>query len=67
MYVKGPQSVSAPPIYDLYAVSLHSGGLGGGHYTAVCKNPVNNKWYESTHKYFISLFVLIVLLWSMQV
>ncbi len=22
-----------PPIYDLFAVSNHSGGLGGGHYT----------------------------------
>jgi len=24
--------------YDLYAVSEHSGGLGGGHYTAVARN-----------------------------
>lgn len=23
-----------PPIYDLYAVSNHIGGMGGGHYTA---------------------------------
>lgn len=23
-----------PPVYDLYAVSNHYGGLGGGHYTA---------------------------------
>lgn len=26
------------PIYDLYAVSNHYGGLGGGHYTAYAKN-----------------------------
>jgi hypothetical protein len=26
------------PIYDLYAVSNHYGGLGGGHYTAYCLN-----------------------------
>ena len=33
-------------IYDLYAVSNHFGGLGGGHYTAFAKNPVFGKWYE---------------------
>lgn len=34
------------PIYDLYAVSYHYGGLGGGHYTAVGKNRLNGKWYK---------------------
>ncbi|GAA5926338.1 putative ubiquitin-specific protease UBP12 [Sporobolomyces koalae] len=33
-------------LYDLYAVSNHFGGLGGGHYTAFAKNPDNNKWYD---------------------
>ncbi|KAK0556331.1 hypothetical protein OC846_001286 [Tilletia horrida] len=33
------------PIYDLYAVDNHYGGLGGGHYTAYAKNPIDNKWY----------------------
>lgn len=32
------------PIYDLYAVSNHYGGLGGGHYTACAKN--GEKWYD---------------------
>lgn len=32
-------------IYDLYAVSNHMGSLYGGHYTAHCKNSINNKWY----------------------
>jgi ubiquitin carboxyl-terminal hydrolase 4/11/15 len=31
--------------YDLFAVSNHYGGLGGGHYTAFAKNPINNEWY----------------------
>jgi ubiquitin carboxyl-terminal hydrolase 4/11 len=45
-FVKGPIDESAPPVYDLYAVSHHSGSLYGGHYTAVCRNPKNNKWYN---------------------
>lgn len=32
-------------IYDLYAISNHSGGLGGGHYYSYCKNAKTNKWY----------------------
>lgn len=35
---------SSEPIYDLYAVSNHYGGLGGGHYTAYAKN--NGKWND---------------------
>lgn len=33
------------PVYDLYGVIKHSGGLGGGHYVAYTKNPINNEWY----------------------
>ena len=40
------QSGSKRSVYDLYAVSNHFGGMGGGHYTAYCKNPVFQKWYE---------------------
>lgn len=43
-YVKGPQP--GPHVYELYAVSEHSGGLGGGHYTAVGRNFRNKKWYD---------------------
>ncbi|KRX09120.1 hypothetical protein PPERSA_08836 [Pseudocohnilembus persalinus] len=32
-------------IYDLFGVSNHSGSLMSGHYTAYCKNPLNQKWY----------------------
>lgn len=44
-------------IYDLYAISNHMGGLGGGHCmllfvlswiisdNAYCKNLIDNKWY----------------------
>jgi len=31
--------------YELYAVSNHMGGMGGGHYTAYAKNFRNGKWY----------------------
>jgi len=33
-------------VYDLYGVSEHGGGLGGGHYTAQCLNFMNDTWYE---------------------
>ena len=33
-------------IYDLYAISLHSGSSqSSGHYYAYGKNPFSNKWY----------------------
>ncbi|GFO29875.1 ubiquitin carboxyl-terminal hydrolase 2-like [Plakobranchus ocellatus] len=31
-------------LYDLYAVSNHSGGTSSGHYTAYCKNPYSGEW-----------------------
>ena len=34
------------PMYDLYAVSNHMGGLGGGHYTALSMNRFDDVWYE---------------------
>ncbi|KAG4919683.1 hypothetical protein JHK85_057964 [Glycine max] len=33
-------------VYDLYAISNHYGGLGGGHYTAYCKLIDENKWFH---------------------
>ena len=35
---------SEEPMYELYAISNHYGGLGGGHYTAYAKN--RDKWLE---------------------
>lgn len=39
------QTPTPAPLYDLYAVSNHYGGLGGGHYTAYCRMPDDGKWY----------------------
>ncbi|OPJ68242.1 ubiquitin carboxyl-terminal hydrolase 2 isoform X1 [Patagioenas fasciata] len=33
-------------IYNLYAVSNHSGTTMGGHYTAYCKNPISSEWHS---------------------
>jgi hypothetical protein len=33
-------------VYDLYAVDNHFGGLGGGHYTAFCRNREDGEWYN---------------------
>lgn len=32
--------------YDLYGVINHYGGVGGGHYKAMCQNFLDDKWYE---------------------
>ncbi|KAG7197506.1 hypothetical protein KM043_007185 [Ampulex compressa] len=32
--------------YALYAMSNHYGTMDGGHYTAFCRNSVQNKWYK---------------------
>ena len=34
------------PLYDLYAVSNHVGGLGSGHYTAHALNRFTEQWHE---------------------
>eukprot|EP01106_Pelomyxa_sp_JSP_P004982 TRINITY_DN1795_c0_g1_i2.p1 TRINITY_DN1795_c0_g1~~TRINITY_DN1795_c0_g1_i2.p1 ORF type:complete len:287 (+),score=89.62 TRINITY_DN1795_c0_g1_i2:96-863(+) len=41
-----PHITGPSPIYELYAISNHHGGLGGGHYTAYCRNKDDNKWYH---------------------
>lgn len=43
-YVLGADKENA--IYDLFAVSNHFGGMGGGHYTAFAKNQFDGKWYD---------------------
>jgi ubiquitin carboxyl-terminal hydrolase 4/11/15 len=43
-YVLGEGKDAA--VYDLYAISNHYGGLGGGHYTAYAKNIFDGKWHE---------------------
>ena len=42
-YICGPDKDNSK--YDLFAVSQHYGGTGGGHYTAICKN-MDGKWYD---------------------
>ena len=33
-------------IYDLYGICNHVGGVNGGHYYSVCKNYLDDNWYE---------------------
>ena len=42
-FVKGPQG-DGKLMYELYAVTHHFGGLGGGHYTAYGKH--GNRWFN---------------------
>ncbi len=41
-----PTRILGDTLYDLVAVSNHSGSLGGGHYTADCRNRDNWDWYD---------------------
>ncbi|XP_075219029.1 ubiquitin carboxyl-terminal hydrolase 2-like isoform X2 [Lycorma delicatula] len=34
------------PLYNLYAVSNHSGNTHSGHYTAYCRQPHTDNWYH---------------------
>jgi len=43
-FILGPDKEQG--IYELFAISNHFGGLGGGHYTAFAKNYFNGKWFE---------------------
>ncbi|XP_062328553.1 ubiquitin carboxyl-terminal hydrolase 32 isoform X2 [Osmerus eperlanus] len=38
------ENICLEPMYNLYAISCHSGIMGGGHYVTYAKNP-NDKWY----------------------
>ncbi|WVQ83635.1 hypothetical protein IAT38_005776 [Cryptococcus sp. DSM 104549] len=42
----GIEEDGEPLVYDLYAVDNHFGGMGGGHYTAFCRNRVDGQWYN---------------------
>lgn len=44
-YVKSKDASEGSHVYELYAISNHYGGLGGGHYSAYCKLN-DGKWYH---------------------
>ncbi|GAV75105.1 UCH domain-containing protein/DUSP domain-containing protein [Cephalotus follicularis] len=44
-YLKGYKD-GRSHVYELYAISNHYGGLGGGHYTAYAKLIDENRWYH---------------------
>ncbi|KAG6405437.1 hypothetical protein SASPL_133026 [Salvia splendens] len=45
-YVKSKNASAGSHMYNLYAISNHYGGLGGGHYTAYCKLIDDGRWYH---------------------
>ncbi|KAI3453300.1 hypothetical protein Pfo_009963 [Paulownia fortunei] len=45
-YVKSKDASEGSHVYELYAISNHYGGLGGGHYSAYCKLIDDNRWYH---------------------
>ncbi|KAL8207878.1 hypothetical protein R6Q57_007290 [Mikania cordata] len=45
-YVKNKDSCGGFSVYELYAISNHYGGLGGGHYSAYAKLVEEDRWYH---------------------
>lgn len=45
-FLKGAPPEGKAPVYDLYGVSNHFGGMGGGHYTAYTRSAIDGKWYN---------------------
>ncbi|KZV22450.1 ubiquitin carboxyl-terminal hydrolase 9 [Dorcoceras hygrometricum] len=45
-YVKSNDASEGSHVYELYAISNHYGGLGGGHYSAYCKLIDDRSWYH---------------------
>jgi ubiquitin C-terminal hydrolase len=45
-YVKQTSRGDRQPMYELYAVINHYGGLGGGHYSAYAKLVEEDNWYH---------------------
>jgi hypothetical protein len=39
-------SNTKPPIYDLYAISNHIGGMYGGHYNSYALHETDQNWYK---------------------
>ena len=48
------------PVYDLFAVDNHYGGLGGGHYTAFAQNFYDKNWYEYNGMLHFSYLALMI-------
>ncbi|XP_051966111.1 ubiquitin carboxyl-terminal hydrolase 2-like isoform X2 [Xyrauchen texanus] len=60
-------SDSSSAVYNLYAVSNHSGTTMGGHYTAYCCNPENGEWYTyNDSRYSLYFHLLLFVLCLMQ-
>ncbi|KAJ4951929.1 hypothetical protein NE237_028761 [Protea cynaroides] len=45
-YVKSKGTAHQSLVYELYAISNHYGGLGGGHYSAYAKLIDEERWYH---------------------
>lgn len=45
-YVKSEDTPGGSNVYELYAISNHYGGLGGGHYSAYAKLVEEDRWYH---------------------
>lgn len=51
-YVKCNDGFGQSHVYELYAISNHYGGLGGGHYSAYAKVKTKRAWIS--HSFFFT-------------
>lgn len=63
-YVKSKDASAGSHIYELYAISNHYGGLGGGHYSAYAK--VNAQIQIYLFLYLHPIFGLHLPFWDFQ-
>lgn len=59
-YVKSKDASEGPHVYELYAISNHYGGLGGGHYSAYCKVMFCAAFSFSTAWFYINVLPFLV-------
>ncbi len=58
---------SRAPVYDLFGVANHTGGLGGGHYYAYCQHPTLHTWRDCNDSHCESMAPGEIQVWRVRI